>query len=106
LLAIRAANQLAEHILAQPVPTPTPAQRRTLLGVGAQLRAMTSLIIVTTDANDPHSAEAELAQLIRRTLTLIERVTAEPLAIDSRSVIETEAWIAPSSPSPAEGQPQ
>jgi hypothetical protein len=102
LLAIRAANQLAERILAQPVPAPTDAQRRTLLAVGAQLRIMTSSIIVTSDASDPHSTEAELALLIRRTLTLIERVTAEPVALDARAVIETEAWLADSSPSAAE----
>jgi hypothetical protein len=99
LLAIRAANQLAERILEQPAPTPTAAQRRTLLAVAAQLRAMTSQIIVTADSRDAHSTEAELAQLIKRTLTLIERVTAETLSLDPRAVIDTEAWLAPSSDS-------
>jgi hypothetical protein len=106
LLAIRAANQLAERILEQPVPVPTDAQRRTLLAVGAQLRIMTSAIIVTSDRSDPQSTEAELALLIRRTLTLIERVTAQPVALDSRAVIETDAWLADSSPSEAEREPK
>ena len=92
LLAIRAANELAQRILEQPSPTPTPAQRRTLLAAGAQLRALTSRIIISAEGRDPHSVEGELAELIQRTLTLIERATAEPPAID------TEGWVPPEFP--------
>ena len=92
LLTIRAANDLARRILEQPSPTPTPAQRRTLLAAGAQLRAMTSRIIISAEGRDPHSVEAELAELITRTLALIDRVTAEPPAIDA------EGWSAPKFP--------
>jgi hypothetical protein len=102
LLTLRAANELARRIQEQPSPTPTRAQRLTLLAAGAQLRALSSRIIVSTDSNDPQSVEAELAELIRRTLTLIDRVTAESPAIsasqngpDARQVIDTEGWPAP-----------
>ncbi len=103
LLTIRAANDLARRILEQPSPTPTAAQRRTLLAAGAQLRALTSRIIISTEGRDPASVEAELAELIARTLTLIDRATAEPLAIDAeqageRRVIDAEGWVAPKIP--------
>jgi len=91
LLLIRAANELARRILEQPQPVPTAAQRRRLLALAAQLRAMTSRIIVSAEASDPKSVEGELAQLIRRTFELIERVTAQPPALDARNVIDVEA---------------
>jgi len=91
LLVIRSANQLAERILAQPSPVATPAQRRTLLALSAQLRAATSRVIVTADGRDPHSVEGELAELIRRTLELVERATAEPPTIERGNVIDVEA---------------
>jgi hypothetical protein len=91
LLLIRSANQLAERILEQPSPVPSPSQRRTLLALSAQLRAMTSRIIITADGRDPNSVEGELAELIRRTLELVERVSAEPSAIARGSVIDVEA---------------
>ncbi len=105
LLTIRAANELARRILEQPSPTATPAQRRTLLAAGAQLRALTSRIIISADGRDPHSVEAELAELIRRTLTLIDRVTADSpeLANDRSRVIDTEGWIPPRLPPDDEG---
>lgn len=88
---IHSANQLVERILLQPSPVATPSQRRTLLALSAQLRAMSSRIIVTASGRDPKSVEAELAELVRRTLELIERVTAEPPAIDRDNVIDVEA---------------
>lgn len=91
LLLVRSANQLAERILAQPSPVPTPSQRRTLLAMSTQLRAMASRIIISADARDPHSLEGELAELIRRTLELVDRVSAEPPAIDAGNVIDVEA---------------
>jgi hypothetical protein len=91
LLVIRSANRLAEHILQQPSPVPSPGQRRTLLALAAQLRAMTSRIIVTADGRDPKSVEGELAELIRRTLELVDRVSAEPLAIERGNVIDVDA---------------
>jgi len=91
LLLIRSANQLAERILAQPSPVATPSQRRTLQALSSQLRAMASRIIVTADGRAPNSVEAELAELIRRTLELVERVSAEPPAIDRGNVIDVEA---------------
>jgi len=90
-LLIHSANQLVERILAQPSPVATPSQRRTLLAMATQLRAMSSRIIVTTGAHDPNSVEAELAELVRRTLELVERVTAEPPAIARGNVIDVEA---------------
>ncbi|MEO6600278.1 MAG: hypothetical protein ABIQ16_10430 [Polyangiaceae bacterium] len=102
LLTLRAANDMARRILEQPAPTPTPTQRLTLLAAGAQLRAMAARVIVSSDARDPNSTEAELAQLLQRTLTLIDRVTAQSPALqtnsDTRRVIDVEAWTAPPLP--------
>jgi hypothetical protein len=93
LLLIRSANALAQRILDQPSPVATPAQRRTLLALSSQLRAMTSRIVITAQGSDPKSVEGELAELVRRTLELIERATAEPPAIagNERNVIDVEA---------------
>lgn len=91
LLVIRAANELARRILEQPSPVPTPAQRRRLLALAAQLRAMTSRIIVSAEGSDPKSMEGELAELIRRTLELVDRVTAEPPALEPSNIIDVEA---------------
>ena len=94
MLLIRSANQLAERILEQPSPVPSPSQRRTLLALSAQLRAMTSRIIVTAEGRDPNSVEGELAELVRRTLELVDRVSAEPPAIapdNAQNVIDVEA---------------
>jgi hypothetical protein len=91
LLLIRSANQLAQRILDQPSPVATPAQRRTLQGLSAQLRGMTSRIIVTADGRDPRSVEGELAELVRRTLELVDRASAEPPAIDRGDVIDVDA---------------
>ena len=52
---------------------------------------MTSLIIVTADGRDPKSVEGELAALVRRTLELVDRVSADPPAIDPGNVIDVEA---------------
>ncbi len=78
LLIIRAANEMAHSLSQQQSPTPTAAQRRALLAAGAQIRAMTRSIITSAQGRDPRSLEAELAQLITRTLDLIDQVTAEP----------------------------
>ena len=80
-LALHAANDLARRIAEQPTPMATPAQRRTLLAAGAQIRALTARLILSTEGRDPKSVEAELSELVTRTLELIERVTAEPTAI-------------------------
>ncbi|HET7540393.1 MAG TPA: hypothetical protein VFK05_11000 [Polyangiaceae bacterium] len=90
LLLVRSANQLAARIAAQPSSVPTPSQRRTLAVLAVQLRAMTSRIIVSTDARDPKSLEAELSELVRRTLELVERVSAEPPPIDAGKVVDVE----------------
>ena len=90
LLVIRAANELARRILEQPSPLPTPAQRRRLLALAAQLRVMTSRIIVSAQGKDPRSMEGELAELVRRTLELVDRVTAEPPALEPSNVIDVE----------------
>ena len=91
LLLIRSVNQLAERILAQPTPVASPAQRRTLQALSTQVRVMASRIIVTADGTDPHSVEGELTELIRRTLELVDRVSAEPPAIDQGKVIDVDA---------------
>ena len=91
LLVIRSANQLAERILAQPSPVATPSQRRTLQALSTQLRAMASRVIVTADGRDPKSVEGELAELIRRTLELVDRVSAEPPVIEDGKVIDVDA---------------
>jgi|GEM_PF-1160076 len=95
LIVIRSANALAQRILEQPSPVATPAQRRALLALTSQLRAMTSRIVITADGRDPKSVEGELAELIRRTLELVERATAEPVAIEEGqgkgNVIDVEA---------------
>jgi hypothetical protein len=91
LLLVRGANQLAARIAEQPSSVPTPSQRRTLLALATQLRAMTSRIIASTDARDPKSLEGELAELVRRTLELVERVSAEPPVIDAGKVIDVDA---------------
>jgi len=90
LLLVRSANQLAERIARQPSPVPTERQRRALLAMSAQLRAMTSRVIVSVEGRDPKSLEGELAELVRRTLELIERVSAESPAIDAGNVIDVE----------------
>jgi len=97
LLLIRSANQLAERILEQPSPVATPAQRRTLQALSAQLRTMTSHIIITADARQPNGVESELAELIRRTLEVVERACAEPPSLRSRTanVIDVEAIESP-----------
>jgi len=93
LLVLRSANALAQRISEQPSPVATPNQRRTLLALSTQLRAMTSRIIVTRAGSDPESVEGELAALVERTLALVERVTAEPAAIEERNrhVIDVDA---------------
>jgi len=91
LLLVRSANQLAARIAEQPSSVPTPSQRRTLLLFATQLRAMSSRIIISSGARDPQSLEGELAELIRRTLDLVERVSAEPPAIDAGNVIDVDA---------------
>ena len=90
LLLVRSANQLAERIAGQPSPVPTDKQRRALLAMSAQLRAMTSRVIVSAEGRDPKSLEGELAELVRRTLELIDRVSAEPPAIDAGNVIDVD----------------
>jgi len=91
LLLIRSVNQLAEHILAQPTPVASPGQRRTLLALSSQLRAMTARIIISADGRDPKSLEGELAELVRRTLELVERACAEPPTLDRGNVIDVDA---------------
>jgi len=90
-LLVRSANQLAERILAQPSPIATPAQRRTLQALSAQLKAMTVRIIISADGRDPKSLEGELAELVRRTLELVERACAEPPTLDRGNVIDVDA---------------
>jgi len=91
LLLVRSANQMAERIAQQPSPVATPSQRRALSAMSAQLETMSSRIIISTDGRDPKSLEGELAELIRRTLELIDRVSAEPPAIDAGNVIDVDA---------------
>jgi len=90
LIALRSANALALRILEQPSPVPTLGQRRTLLALAAQLRFMSSRIIATQAGSAPNTVESELAELVRRTLELVERVTAEPAAIEDRTVIDVD----------------
>ncbi len=52
---------------------------------------MTSRIIVSADGRDPKSVEGELAELIRRTLELVDRVSAEPPVIERGNVIDVDA---------------
>ena len=80
-LALHAANELARRIAEQPAPHATPAQRRTLLAAGAQIRALSARLLISVEDRDPRSVAAELSELVNRTLELIERVTAEPTAI-------------------------
>ena len=91
LLLVRSANQMAERIAQQPSPVATPSQRRALSAMSAQLKTMSSRIIISSGARDPQSLEGELAELIRRTLDLVERVSAEPPAIDAGNVIDVDA---------------
>ena len=52
---------------------------------------MSSRIIITADRARPNSVEGELAELVRRTLELIERVCIEPPAIQPGNVIDVDA---------------
>ncbi len=105
-LALRAANELARRIAQQPTPVATAAQRRTLQAAGAQIRTMTARLIVSAEGHDPKSVEAELAELVKRTLDLIERVTAEPTAIEGKAgdakVIDVQAVEVVDQPKPQE----
>jgi hypothetical protein len=82
-LALRAANKLAQTLAEHPAAPPTAAQRRALLAAAAQIRTMAGSILITGSASDPGSVEFQLAELITRTLALIDQVTAEPLTIDT-----------------------
>jgi hypothetical protein len=82
-LALRGANQLAQRLLDQPSAPPTDAQRRALLAAGAQIRNLAAGILATGGAREPGSVEFQLAELIARTLALIDQVTREPLTIDA-----------------------
>ena len=102
-LALRAANELARRIAEQPTPVATETQRRTLQAAGAQIRAMTARLIVSAEGHDPKSVEAELSELITRTLDLIERVTAEPTRIageasDAKVIDVTAVEVAENEP--------
>ena len=88
-LALRAANRLAQTLAEQRAAAPTPAQRRALLAAAAQIRTMAASILITGSASDRGSVECQLAELITRTLELIDQVTAEPLTIDT-TLDETE----------------
>ena len=90
LLLVRSANQLAERISSQPSPVPSASQRRALLAMSAQLRAMTARVIISAEGRDPKSLEGELAELVRRTLELIDRVSAESPAIDTGDAIDVK----------------
>jgi ribosomal protein S15P/S13E len=90
LLLIRKINQIAEHILEQPSPVASPAQRRTLQLLASQLRGMSSRIIITKDRGAPNSVESELAELVRRTLELIDRVCTEPPTLEPGNVIDVD----------------
>src|SRR5207237_1032688 len=52
LLALRAANKLAQTLIEQPMASPTPEQRRTLLAAGAQIRALAAGILASGGASD------------------------------------------------------
>jgi len=86
VLALRAANKLAASLAKQPNAALTAEQRRALNNAAARIRALASHIIVSTDANRPNTVEYELAELIRRTLALVERVAREPDAIETTAV--------------------
>jgi len=96
VLALRAANKLAASLANQPSRTLTHAQRCALNDAAARIRALASHIIVTADANRPNTVEYELAELIRRTLALVERVAREPEAIEATVVEVTPKLEAPS----------
>lgn len=100
LLAVRAANDLAQKILEQPSPQPSPAQRRVLLSAAAQIRTLARGVIVSSDARDPESLESELSELIRRTLALIDRVTAEAPVFEVREAAATAVISEPDSAEP------
>lgn len=86
LLALRAANKLAKTLAEQPAKTPTQAQRRALLSARAQIEQLAAGILASGAAADPNTVEHELGQLIARTLSLIDQVTAEPPSIETHLV--------------------
>jgi hypothetical protein len=86
LLAIRSANQLAQLLVEQRAPSPTPAQRRVLLAAATQIRTAAAGILGSDAARDPESVESALAELISRTLLLIDQVTAEVPTFDASEV--------------------
>jgi hypothetical protein len=85
LLALRAANKLAQTLTEQHAAPPTSAQRRALLAAASQIRVLAAGILAT-GSRDPNSVEYQLAELINRTLALIDQVTAEPLTIEATLV--------------------
>ena len=87
-LMLRGANELAQKLIERDAPPPTAAQRRALLNAAAQIRSMAAGILATGGARDPNRVEFQLAELISKTLTLIDQVTAEPLAIDASEGFE------------------
>jgi hypothetical protein len=91
MLALRAANKLAQTLIDQPSPVgPTAAQRRALLSAAAQIRTLAAGILASGAAADPDTVEHGLSELVARTLTLIEHVTAEPPAIDTSGISVTD----------------
>lgn len=86
LLALRAANQLARTLAEQPAKTPSPAQRHALLSARARIEQLAAGILASGAAADPNTVEYELGQLIARTLSLIDQVTAEPPSIETHVV--------------------
>lgn len=88
VLALRAANKLAASLAEQPNKPLTADQRRALNNAASHIRALASSIIVSANAREPNTVEYELAELIRRTLALVERVAAEPFTIETTLVHE------------------
>lgn len=88
VLALRAANKLAASLANQPSATPTHEQRRALNAAAAQIRMLASRMIISADAHHPGTVEYELAELIRRTLALVDHVAKEPDTIETTLVAE------------------
>ena len=83
VLALKAANRLAASLAKQPGAALTHEQRRALNAAAAQIRLLAARTIISADAHVPNTVEFELAELIRRTLALVERVAKEPETIET-----------------------
>jgi len=81
VLAIRATSGLVGALAERPMPPPTAAQRLALSAAAGQLRGIASRVLPSEEGRDPRSLEFAVAQLIARTLVLIELASREAPAI-------------------------